>query len=55
MVKYITPEIEIIEVNNFLLASSSKYNNVGNFGPGDKDDDDKTGDNNWDKDWNWND
>jgi len=35
--KYIKPLIEIIKVklNNFL------WNSVGNFGPGDKDDDDR--------------
>jgi hypothetical protein len=30
------------------------YNsNIGNFGPGDKDDDDREGDDNWDDDWSW--
>ena len=40
---YIKPILEIYEMNYELM----KYNsNVGNFGPGDKDDDDREGDDN---------
>jgi hypothetical protein len=49
------PEIKIFKFNSSLLTSSHKWNDVGNFGPGDRDDDDREGDDNWDKDWNWDD
>ncbi len=51
--RYIKLKLEIIKVsNNILLAQS--WNKVGNFGPGDEEDDDREGDDNWDKDWTWN-
>ena len=36
-----------------ILDGSPKWNDVGNFGPGDKEDDDREGDDNWDDDWSW--
>lgn len=52
---YIKPELQIYQCKRVdLLVSSTKWNDVGNFGPGDKDDDDREGDDNWDEDWSWN-
>jgi hypothetical protein len=51
MRNYIKPSIKVVEVNIELM----RYNSVGNFGPGDKDDDDRQGDDNWGKDWSWDD
>lgn len=54
--QYIKTEIKIIDLEENLLQSSHKhYNDVGNFGFGDKDDDDREGDDNWDDDWSWDD
>ena len=52
---YVKPESEIIGLNidYEFCAGSTKWNEVGNFGPGDKDDDDREGDDNWDDDWSW--
>ena len=38
-----------------LKSSTSQLNDVGNFGFGDDEDDDRTGDDNWDDDWSWSD
>ena len=55
MVKqYNSPDIKIYEVYINILEGS-KWNNVGSFGFGDKDDDDREGDDNWDEDWSWDD
>ena len=53
--EYITPGIKTFSVEEVLQATSSRYNDVGNFGFGDEDDDDREGDDNWDKDWSWDD
>jgi hypothetical protein len=52
MRKYIKPSIQVVKVSIELMRYNS---NVGNFGPGDKDDDDRQGDDNWGKDWSWDD
>ena len=52
MRKYIKPSVQVIKVGIELMRYNS---NVGNFGPGDKDDDDRQDDDNWDKDWSWDD
>jgi hypothetical protein len=52
MRKYIKPSIQVVKVSIELMRFNS---NVGNFGPGDKDDDDRQGDDNWSKDWSWDD
>lgn len=47
MRNYIKPSMQVVKVDIELM----KYNSsVGNFGPGDKDDD-RQDDDNWDKDW----
>lgn len=52
-VLYIKPTTEIYHIYD-KDEDICKYNsNVGNFGPGDKDDDDREGDDNWDDDWSW--
>ena len=58
---YIKPNIKNLIIDNENLLSESmefrsnkkNYNNVGNYGPGDKVDDDRQNDDNWDKDWSW--
>lgn len=50
--KYIKPQYEEILINLSLLTAS-KYNDVGNFGFGDDEDDDREDDDNWDHDWSW--
>lgn len=49
---YIIPQIEQLHTSNVLLTSS-RYNDVGNFGFGDDEDDDREGDDNWDDNWSW--
>ena len=49
---YIRPYTDIIKVNIIEKFLSGSYNNIGGFGFGDKDDDDRKGDDNWDND-NW--
>ena len=51
--QYIIPDFEIIEVQLNNILTTSHYNDVGNFGPGDNEDDDREGDDNWDHDWSW--
>lgn len=51
--EYIKPEQVVISIDEFQLLSNSKYNDVGNFGFGDDEDDDREGDDNWDDHWNW--
>lgn len=50
---YIKPTIKVEFVEQDDLCLTSKYNDVGNFGFGDKDDDDRAGDDNWDDNWGW--
>lgn len=52
--QYIQPQIEVITMSKVsILASTTKWNDVGNFGFGDDEDDDREGDDNWDHNWNW--
>lgn len=58
MKTYIKPEIKIINTNfnqEILCGSKTKWNDVSSFGPGDKNDKDKTGDDDWDTNWGWGD
>lgn len=55
MRKYNKPFIATINVQSALPIATSRWNDVGNFGFGDDEDDDREGDDNWDKDWSWGD
>lgn len=51
--QYIQPICEILNAEMNLLTSSksNEWNDVGNFGFGDDEDDDREGDDNWDHHW----
>ena len=52
---YIKPKIKVFKIQPLHIMAGS-YNKVGPYGFGDKDDEDRQGDDNWDKDWSgWND
>lgn len=53
--QYAMPKLEVLTMCKMTLLATSKphWNDVGNFGFGDNEDDDREGDDNWDKDWNW--
>ena len=48
---YVKPSIKLFYGSNKDFCVY--YSNIGNFGPGDKDDYDREGDDNWDEDWSW--
>lgn len=52
--QYIQPQIEVITMSKeTILSSTTQWNDVGNFGFGDDEDDDREGDDNWEHNWNW--
>ena len=50
---YAAPKVGVVKIEEEEIISTSNWNDVGNYGPGDEEDDDRIDDDNWDKDWSW--